>query len=197
MQLGWTPRYLAARRRQRRVLTSVGGDLRGRHLVRAYSPRITRCSTRGRLRGRRTVGVDHRSREQAAKRDDGVQSSVRRRHVRSGETRRLNSGKGGIMVDEPRSAPPIYSRLETPERVHYPQRRELHVSLRCALPERDPLLASLRPPYRGGALDSLDREWPNLYDTGAGLGTLVTAFSIPACTSYRLYRVTPKTGGSD
>ena len=45
-QQGWTPRYLAARRRQRRALTLAGAIARSPYWCLACSPRITRCSTR-------------------------------------------------------------------------------------------------------------------------------------------------------
>lgn len=49
-------------------------------------------------------------------------------------------------------------------------------------------------PHSGGIgnLDAINRTYPSLYETGAGLATLEKEFDSAACPAFRLYRVPPR-----
>ena len=199
VQRGWTPRYLAARRRQRRVLTSAGAICAVAMLVPGLFTTYSEMFHTG-------IGSEDAEQlawilnpgSQQAKRYLAFKAQYAGITSEAKSLDSLDAGKGGIMVDDAAECVPTIilaskhpSEFTIPNDVNYtflfgaPYQNGIHY-----------LLVS-DPHTEGGALDSLDREWPNLYDTGAGLGTLVTTVSLPACTTYRLYRVTPKTGGSD
>jgi hypothetical protein len=105
----------------------------------------------------------------------------------------LHARTGEIMVDDSDGCiPQIILSSRHPTQFTIPN--DVHFIDDLGAPYQDGiryLLVSLPGP--GGTLDALDREWPDLYRTGAGLGTLVHQAILPACTSFRLYKLYPVT----
>jgi hypothetical protein len=197
---GWTPRYLPARRRQRRVLTSLGAicavAMLAPGLFTTYHEMFH--TQIGSEDAEQLAWILHPGSQQAK---DYLAFKAQYAGIK-GEADRLDgldAGKGGIMVDDAvQCVPSIILASKHPGEFTIPN--DVNYTFLFGAPYQDGiryLLVSDPHIKGGGALDSLDRQWPNLYDTGAGVATLVTTFSLPACTTYRLYRVTPKTAGSD
>ncbi len=189
-ELGWAPRYLPVRRQQRRILTLVcaicGVAIIVPGIFTTYHEMFHSLLGAGE-RDELAWIIDPGSK--AAKQDDGFKAQQAAVVAEAGKLDALHSGKGGIMVDDTDNcAPNIILASRHPSQFTIPNDEKYSFLFGA------PYASGIRyllvsDPHIGGTLDSLDREWPTLYDTGAGLGTLVTGFSIPACTSYRLYRL--------
>jgi hypothetical protein len=107
----------------------------------------------------------------------------------------LHAANGQIMVDDADGcAPQIILRSKHPRQFSIPN--DTNFIEKMGAPYEDGvryLLVTDPSNIYGAGLDSLDREWPTLYQTGAGLGHMVNQRDIPTCAKYRLYQLYPVT----
>jgi hypothetical protein len=196
LHTGNAPRYLEARRRQRIMLSRVLG-LAAILLVlpgtfTTYHEMFYN-SLDGDRSGELALIFHPHSKEARVARDVGRQWAGIGKMVTLLDS--LHAANGQIMVDDADGcAPQIILRSKHPRQFSIPN--DTHFVEKMGAPYADGvryLLVTDPSDKYGGGLDSLDREWPSLYLTGAGLGHLVNESKIPACATYRLYHLYPVT----
>ena len=92
----------------------------------------------------------------------------------------LHAGKGGIMVDDAVGCiPQVILASDHPSEFTIPN--DVNYTELFGAPYQDGIryLLVSDPHSEFGTLDSLDREWPTLYDTGDGLGTRIQPCRFP------------------
>jgi hypothetical protein len=103
----------------------------------------------------------------------------------------LHAGKGGIMMDDAVGCiPQVILASRHPSEFTIPN--DVNYTELFGAPYQDGIryLLVSDPHSEYGSLDSLDRQWPTLYDTGDGLGTRIQQVQIPGCTTtYRVYKL--------
>ena len=104
----------------------------------------------------------------------------------------LHASHGTLMLDDAVGCVPLMIlKSKHPEQFAIPN--DIDFVERLGAPYEDGVRYMFVADPRGtsGALDSLDREWPTLFDSGAGLGRMVYTVTLPGCTTYRLYKLYP------
>ena len=92
----------------------------------------------------------------------------------------LHAGKGGIMMDDAVGCiPQVILASRHPDEFTIPN--DVNYTEMFGAPYQDGIryLLVSDPHSEYGSLDSLDREWPTLYDTGDGLGTRIQTAADP------------------
>ncbi len=188
---GWPPRYLPLRRRQRQIFTSMGAGL-------AVLLTLPGLFTSYHEIFRSALGVADAEQLAWIIQPSGTLAKKYRAYqlkepgiVREAKALdALHAGRGGIMVDDALPCVPEMI-LASADGSQFTIPNDVNYTGLFGAPYSDGIryMFVSDPHSATGALDSLDREFPTLYDSGAGLGTLVSTITIPACATYRLYRL--------
>jgi hypothetical protein len=110
---------------------------------------------------------------------------------------KLNLPHGAVLLDNfSPCVPYIILNSKHPQQFVIPNDRDFEAEL--ADPPTFHVQYLLVPPGAGyGCLDALNRQYPDLYNTGditSEIASLVNAWALPGCPSFRLYHVTPPPG---
>lgn len=188
---GWTPRYLPVRRRQR-ALFSLSGAVAAIILVApgcftTYGEMFH--SYLGRFEDQQLSWILYpKSKAAMANLDFREHSSAVNSAASTLDS--LHAGTGGIMIDDGvECVPSIILASHHPRQFTIPN--DVHYIDDLGAPYQDGIryMVVSDPHDAAGGEDTLDLQYPTLYATGAGMGTLISQLSVPECDTFRLYRL--------